>query len=166
MNKAFTKEEDGPEADRLPDLPQSPHPNYVTPGGLAALERRLADLRAGLAHLLDRRADLDERQAIAVARRDIRYVEERIARAILVHPKDHPKDEIAFGAEIMVVDEDGRERTYRIVGEDESDPSRGEIAVHSPLAQALVGARIGDVVEWPRPSGAVDLQIVNIFYRR
>ncbi len=164
MSKAFTKEDDGPENDRLADLPQSAGPNYVTPAGLAALHDRLAERRAELAALRARGDDLGARFPISVTERDIRFLEERINRALPVDGSELAPDTVAFGAEIEVEDDAGRRRAYRIVGEDEADPSRGLIAPASPLAAALLGAKVGDLVEWPKPSGPVDLRIVAVSF--
>ena len=61
-----------------------------------------------------------------------------------------------------VFDEVGNETTYEITGEDEADATRHRIAPHSPLARALLGAQVGDVVTWKRPAGAVELEVVWI----
>jgi transcription elongation factor GreB len=161
MSKAFTKEDDD-SAETLPDLPQSSHPNYVTPEGLAALQDRLHKICAKLVELRANKEDIKTHLAVAVAERDIRFVEERIKRAILVDPRTQPPGVIAFGATIEVIDEDGETHIYRIVGEDEADPARGLITPFSPLARALIGAKIGDVVEWERPKGQVELEIATI----
>ena len=162
MNKAFTKEDEGPQADRLDDLPQSPHPNYVTPAGLAALQRRLRDRHAYLAALP--RDSLDAKVPRAMAERDIRFLEARINRAIPVDPVTQDPALVAFGACVTVVDEDDRTTEWRIVGEDEADPAAHRIAPFSPLAQALLGARVGDVVEWRKPGGTVELEVIGISY--
>ena len=161
MNKAFTHEDDGSHVEPLPDLPQSPHPNYVTPEGLEALRRRLDDVRSTLDGL--RALDDDEaKQSIAVCERDARFLEERIRRAILVNPGDQPAGVVAFGATIETVDEEGASATYRIVGEDQADPAKGLISPFSPLARALTGAKVGDTVIWMRPAGKMELEVVGI----
>ncbi len=71
---------------------------------------------------------------------------------------------MAFGAIVTVIAEDGTEHRYEITGEDEADASIGRIAPHSPLARALMGARIGDTVTWVRPAGRTDLEIAAIAY--
>ena len=162
MNKAFTKEDEGPQADRLDDLPQSPHPNYVTPAGLAALQQRLRDRHADLAALP--RDSLDAKLPRAMAERDIRYLEARINRAIPVDPATQDKNVVAFGACVTVVDEDDRPTDWHIVGEDEADPATHRVAPFSPLAQALFGARVGDVVDWRKPGGVVELEVTAIRY--
>lgn len=160
MSRAFVKESTG-ELDPLPDLPVSPHPNYVTPRGLGDLKARLLARQADLAALRARTDRLD-RLPEGAAERDIRYLEARLRTAILVDPADQPLTEVAFGLVIGVLDEDGHETTYQITGEDEADPAQGRITAHSPLARALIGARVGDVVTWRRPTGTVDLEVVRI----
>lgn len=162
MSRAFVKE-DGPDNEPLPDLPVSTHPNYVTPRGLTALRDRLAALQAELTRLKARAERLDKLPEKAVER-DIRYVEARLRSAILVDPADQPESEVAFGARVTVADEDGVEATYEITGEDDADASLGRIAPQSPLARALLGARVGDVVEWKRPAGRVELEVLAIAY--
>ncbi len=163
MSRAFVRE-DAPDATpQLPDLPVSPHPNHVTPAGLAQLHARLAEAQAELARLRARLDRLDKLPE-ATAEREIRYLQARIASAIPLDPASQPQDRVAFGAEVTVRDEDGRSTVYAIVGEDESDAAHRKIAPHSPLAQALIGAGVGDLVDWPRPAGAVTLEIMAIRY--
>lgn len=164
MSKAFTKEDDGGGDLRLDDLPQSPHPNHVTPSGLAALNRRLGARRSDLLKLHGAAQDVATKLAVATAERDIRYLEERVSRAILVEPKGQPPGIVAFGAEVDVVDQDDTHRTFRIVGEDEADPARGLITRFSPLGVALIGAELGGVVEWKKPHGTDELEILAIRY--
>ena len=164
MNKAFTKEEDGSGPQRLPDLPISPHPNHVTPRGMAQLRARAEALEAEIARLRDNVDYLADGYPLAVAERDLRYVEARLASAILVTPPDGPVTHVSFGATVEVVDEDGATMRYTIVGEDESDPDQHLIAAFSPLARALMEARVGDVVEWPKPTGTVELEVTAICF--
>lgn len=160
MSRAFVKE-DGNDLAPLPDLPISPHPNYVTPHGLASLRTRLAETQARLT-ALRARADRLDKLPEAAAERDIRYIEARLRSAILITPADQPADEVTFGARVTVITEDGAEQTFEITGEDEADATLGRIAPHAPLARALIGAGVGDTVTWKRPSGALDLTILTI----
>lgn len=160
MSRAFVKEGDG-SLDPLPDLPISPHPNYVTPTGLAALQTRLRERQADLAALRTR-ADRLDKLPEAAAERDIRYLEARLRSAILIDPATLPRDTMAFGLIATVVDEEGQETRYHITGEDEADPAQGRIAPHSPLARALIGAQVGDVVTWRKPGGTVELELLRI----
>jgi len=163
MNKAFTKEDDGSSApQRLDDLPISPHPNHVTPAGLAQLHARAEALEADIVRLRGQSDDPAALYPLAVAERDLRYVEARIASAQPVTPPEGAYPRVQFGAVVDVLDEEGRAASYTIVGEDEADPGAGLIGAPSPLARAMLEAEVGDVVEWPRPSGLIELEITAI----
>lgn len=159
MSRAFVKEGTG-ELEPLPDLPISPHPNFVTPRGLADLKARLAARQGELAGLRARAERLD-RLPEAAAERDIRYLEARLRSAILVEAATRHSSEVQFGCRVAV-EVDGVAATFEIVGEDEADASLGRIAPHSPLARALMGAEPGDVVVWRRPSGAAEVEVLEI----
>ena len=153
MSKAFTKEpETGDVYDDLPDRPVSPH-NLVTPKGLEMIEAELARLH--LEHAAAQEAN--DRALLAKTNRDLRYWTSRRATAQVMEP---PKDakEVHFGSTVTILREDGRRQTYRIVGEDEADPSAGTLSYVSPVAQALMGKQVGDVVE----AGAAEAEIVEI----
>jgi len=160
MSRAFVRE-DREDLDPLPDLPLSPHPNLVTPRGLAALQARLAAAQAVLAGLRAR-ADRLDRLPEAAAERDIRYLEARLRSAIPVDTRALPPGVVGFGHHVRVADAAGQETVYAITGEDEADPALGRIAPHAPLARALLGAEVGDLVRWARPSGALTLEILAI----
>ena len=162
MSRAFTKEDDGSGVEVLPDLPQSRHPNYVTPDGLAVLRARLREALDTLSGLRAGTDDLETRTPIAMAERDIRFLEERIRRAIPVDPRAQPPGLVSFGSEVEVIDEDGASRIYRIVGEDEADAWRGLITAFSPLGRALIGTEVGDVAVWERPVGPVELEVIAL----
>lgn len=160
MSRAFVKEGDG-SLDPLPDLPVSPHPNHVTPAGLAALQARLLEVQRRLATLKARRDRLDKLPE-AAAERDIRYLEARLRTAILVDPAALPTEAVAFGLVVTVADAEGAEHRFQITGEDEADAAQGRITPQSPLARALMGAAVGDVVRWAKPSGVVELEVTGI----
>lgn len=145
MSVAFTKEEDYESvAANLPDRPVSSHANLVTPEGLAAIEAELAAARA--AYTAAQTGDVkDDRTAMARATRDLRYWSSRRASAQLVEPAG-PDGVVRFGGSVTVEREDGRRQTWRITGEDEADPARGSVSYVSPLAQAVLGKAVGDVV--------------------
>jgi transcription elongation factor GreB len=165
MSRAFVSEsETDASAQALPELPQSPHPNYVTRRGLRLLEERLAAAQAELRRLEQAPDDPAKDLRLAHLQRDIRYLEGRIERAIPVSPAQQPKDEIAFGAVVDVRDASGKHHRFAIVGEDEADAEHGRVSWVSPLARALIGAGVGDVVLWRRPAGEVELEIEAISY--
>jgi transcription elongation GreA/GreB family factor len=147
MAVAFTKEESSETASetQLPDRPISPEPNLVTATGLAALQAALEAARVAYeaAQVID---DVNERRrASAVPVRDLRYFSERVRTAQLV-PAPDSTDTVAFGSSVTFTRDDGAERTYRIVGEDEADPKVGTISWTSPVARALIGKSVGDEV--------------------
>lgn len=165
MSRAFVSESDTEAAaDALLDLPQSPHPNYVTKQGLRSLESRLASAQAEQRQLMAAPDDPAKDLRLAHVNRDIRYLEARIERAIAVDPAQQPADEVAFGAVVDVRDTAGALHHFAIVGEDEADAEQGKVSWVSPLARALSGARVGDVVVWRRPAGDVELDIEAIRY--
>ncbi len=164
MSRAFVKEDSESGAGEIADLPQSSHPNYVTPRGLAALKERLAAAQTRRGDLLARGDGGDSALALANIAREIRYLEARIERAILVDPATQPRDEVAFGARVVVADPTGAVREFAIVGEDEADAEQGSVSWVSPLAKALIGAAIGDEIVWRRPAGEITLEVRAIRY--
>ena len=143
MSVAFTREEDYESvAANLPDRPVSPHANLVTPEGLAAIEAELALARAASASA-QRVHFKDDRTPLARATRDLRYWSSRRATAQLVVPTQDGGI-VRFSGAVTVEREDGRRQTWRIVGEDEADPTQGSVSHVSPLARALLGRREGD----------------------
>jgi transcription elongation factor GreB len=162
MSRAFVKEADeGGRVEQLPDRPQSPHINYVTPAGLKALQDRAAELsaqRAAWTH----QDGLESRQALSVVERDLRYFEERLKRAVRVEPKREADRRVHFGGTVEVRDPVGARSRFSIVGEDEADAAQGKISWVSPLATALLNAELGEQVVWRRPAGDKVLEIVTI----
>jgi transcription elongation GreA/GreB family factor len=152
MSRAFVK--DAEDAfDEPPDRPVSPHANFVTPEGLAAIEATLARLHEDYA-AAQRSGD---RAALALAARDLRYWTARRASAeVVAAPANH--DKVQFGCTVTIARDDGRRQTYRIVGEDEADPGQGTISYLSPVARALTGKEVGEVVR----AGHSDAEIVAI----
>lgn len=164
MSRAFVKETDGDTHDVLPDLPVSAHPNYVTPRGLALLRERLAAVQAHRDTLkVGEQETLAEQSELAGVERELRYLSARVANAIEVDLSKQPRDRVAFGATVTVDSDEGEQR-WQIVGEDEADAERGLVSYVSPLASALIGARVGDEVRWQRPAGDIMIEVVAIHY--
>lgn len=154
MSSAFVKEPEGGEAfEDLPARPVSPHTNFVTPEGLAAMEAELERLHREHAAA----QEAQDKAALSRTSRDLRYWTARRNSAQVVTP---PTDasEVHFGSTVTIEREDGRRQTFRIVGEDEADPAKGTIPYVAPVAQALTGKRVGDVVQ----AGASEATIVAI----
>jgi transcription elongation factor GreB len=162
MSRAFVKENED-QAPELPERPQSPHPNFVTPHGLALLKQQLADLEDDR-HRHQTEQNLLDKDAIQVIERDIRYVQERLVRAVPVDFAQQPQDRVDFGAVVETKDENGVKRSFQIVGEDEADPNEGKLSWVSPLALALKDAMVGDTAVWKRPAGDLELEVLSIRY--
>jgi transcription elongation factor GreB len=162
MSRAFVKELDGSQADNdLPERPQSPHTNYVTPEGLEQLQERVRELSAQRNALSDQ-DDLGSQQQLKYVMRDLHFYTERIRRAVVVRPETQPDDRVHFGATVEVEDAEGQRLTFKLVGEDEADAAQGKISWVSPLAKALLNARVGDMVTWKRPAGDKELEVIAI----
>jgi transcription elongation factor GreB len=161
MSRAFVNEDAGNDRPDLPELPVPPGPNIVTPRGRAELHSRIARRQADLAALKARSDRLDKLPE-AAAERDLRWLEARLKAAVVIDPATHDLREVAFGLCVTVADDSGQETTYEIVGEDEADATSHRIAPGSPLARALLGAQVGDVVTWRRPAGPAELEIRRI----
>ena len=143
MSVAFTREEDlEATAADLVDRPISPHPNHVTPEGMAQIEAELASARAAYSGAQAKGSIEADRTAMARATRDLRYWSSRRATAQLLETT--PDGRARFGGSVTIEREDGRTQTWRIVGEDEADPAKGSVSHVSPLARALMGKREGD----------------------
>jgi len=141
MSRAFTSEENNEAIADIGERPVSEHRNLVTGGGLAHIDAEVARLRRELAKA---EADAD-RERIALASRDLRYWNARRETAELSEP-EKDSDVVRFGMTVRLVEEDGAEKSWTIVGEDEADPAKGSISHVSPMAQALFGKKAGDVV--------------------
>ena len=164
MSRAFVKESDEDSASaELPERPLGAGPNYVTSRGLEALRARLKELQNERAQL-EAAAEPMAKQRLLEVKRDIRYFSAQIERATVVDTAGQPRDEVHFGAAVTIRDEQGKTHTFHIVGDDEADVAVGSISWASPLARAMMGARVGDTVKWQRPAGVMEVEIMVIDY--
>jgi transcription elongation GreA/GreB family factor len=162
VNRAFIKDpDDAGQPEEVPERPQSPHPNYVTPVGLRQLEVLAAELSAHRDRLREA-GKLADPQELATVQRDLRWVEGRLQRAIRVELTDQVPDQVRIGTSVEVQDEVGRIEIFSIVGEDEADAALGKISWVSPLAEALLHAEAGEEVVWRRPAGTKQLEVLAI----
>ncbi len=181
MSKAFTKENDGAEdqdpgeSDPLPANVK----NYMTPTGLAALQEELRwllrDERPRIVEIVswaagngDRSENGDylyNKKRLREIDRRVRYLMKRLDNAEIVDPKNQQGlEQVFFGATVTYIREDDTKLTVTLVGVDEADLDRGKINWLSPVARALMKARVGDTVEVRTGSGAESLEIINICY--
>jgi transcription elongation GreA/GreB family factor len=143
MSRAFVKEsaESAPPPERMVD----DGPNLVTSEGMAQIEAHVTRIEGAL----KTEANVLLRETLE---RDLRYWTVRKASAEIVPP---PSGEtVAFGSKVTI-ERKGRQQTFRIVGVDEADPARGLISFRSPLANAVLGARVNDIVEAGEPLGEI-----------
>jgi transcription elongation factor GreB len=166
MSRAFTKEStDDLLAGELPERPVASHANYVTPRGLEQLQARARELQE-IHEKLAARTDEDSaaKQKLREVERDQRYFNSQLERAVVVDPAGQPRDEVHFGATVKILDEDRKEHRFTIVGDDEADVAAGRISWASPLAKAMISAKVGDTVIWRRPAGDAEVEIAEIRY--
>jgi len=150
MSRAFTKE-DGWQEPVVPPRAALPPgtPNYVTPRGLALLREEHAALETARAQLDTAVPDEDARRARrTVLTRQLEELAGRIAGAEVVDPARQAHDRARFGARVTLRAAAGEPRTFQVVGVDEADPDAGRISFLAPLARAVLGAAVGDVVEF------------------
>ncbi|MDA3922510.1 MAG: transcription elongation factor GreB [Salinisphaera sp.] len=97
--------------------------------------------------------------------RRVRYLGRRLDELTAVDTTPADSSRVFFGAWIDVVDDSDVQHRYRIVGSDETDGASGAISLNSPVARALLGKRVDDVVSVALPDGVRELEIMAIRYR-
>jgi len=149
----------------------------MTPRGYALLEEELRRLRAEDRPRIVREIEIarahgdisenaeyhaaKERQGQIEAR--LRQLEDRLARAQVIDPREQSGERVVFGATVVLVDIESDERiTYTIVGEDEADVNQGMISVTSPVARAIMGREEGASVQVRVPKGMRALEILEV----
>jgi transcription elongation GreA/GreB family factor len=146
MSRAFVKET--AESAAPPERMIDEGPNLVTPEGLAQIDAHIARIESAM----QGEGNVLLRETLA---RDLRYWTVRKASAELVPPPE-TSGTVVFGSTVTIRRK-GREQRFRIVGVDEADAGRGLISFRSPLAQAVLGAREGEVIEAAEPLGEIEL---------
>ncbi len=167
------EEEAGP-----PGLPPGT-PFYMTPAGQAALVEELRQLwteeRPKVVEVVSWAAGLGDRSENADYQygkrrlreidRRVRFLRKRLEKVQVVDPAAQPRrDQVFFGATVLYARADETELRVTIVGVDEADSSAGRISWVSPVARALLGRRVGDVVRLRTPGGAEEIEVIEIRY--
>lgn len=149
----------------------------MTAEGKARLEAELEDLKVNKRKEVVERikvarsfGDLSENSEYESAKDEQAFVEGRISElenmirfSEIIDDKDIAEDEVTLGRKVTFVElPDGDEETYSIVGSAEADPMQFKISNDSPIAKALIGKKIGDVVTIETPGGSFDVKIVNV----
>jgi transcription elongation factor GreB len=185
MSKAFTRESDAPADDDeddgsagLPPLPPGAR-NYVTPAGYARLRAELMalldDERPTVVETVSWAAKNGDRsengdylygkKRLREIDRRIRFLTKRLEIAEVADPSvHHGSEQVFFGARVTYADAEGAERTVTIKGIDETDNLAGEVSWISPVARALLRARVGDAVRLVTPKGEETIEVVEVAY--
>lgn len=105
------------------------------------------------------------RESQGMLQAKINLLRDKLARASIVDTSKVNKGEVGFGATVVVKDLDfGDDETFVLVGAGEEDYDSGRILVTSPLAQGLIGSKVGDKVEIPVPAGTMKFEVREIRY--
>jgi len=183
MNKAFTREpdaadEDGDDDVAAPALPQGVR-NYMTPAGYRRLRTELLELldveRPKVVEVVSWAAKNGDRsengdyiygkKRLREIDRRIRFLTRRLDIAEVADPSaHHGSDQVFFGATVTYANPQGDERTITIKGVDEADSLSGEVSWISPVARALLKARVGDEVQLVTPGGPQRLEVLAVRY--
>jgi len=180
MNKAFTKESDfDGDDDALVVTQVESGKNYITPQGYNRLRLELFELIdnerpkvVDIVHWAASNGDRSEngdylygKKRLREIDRRIRFLTNRLEMAIITDPTlHHGNDQVFFGATVTYVDDAARERTVTILGIDEAVSALGQISWVSPVASALLKARVGDEVNLLTPQGMQLLEVLKVDY--
>lgn len=105
-----------------------------------------------------------ERQHFLDAR--ISEIERKLGEAQVIEGGSGTSDTVVFGTTVRLTDVESEDaKTYTLVGQEEADVKNGSISVQSPLGRALIGHRVGDVVQVHRPAGMIEYEIHAIFFQ-
>jgi transcription elongation factor GreB len=178
MSKAFTKEDNEVDDDPSDGAPVHRGSNYITRAGFERMQHELSQLWHGERPKVTRevqeaaaQGDRSEnaeyiygKKRLREIDRRIRFLSKRLEVLTVVEPSKEQEGRVYFGAVVTIEDEDGNTSSYRIVGPDEWDISRREISIDSPVAKALLGKRIDDVVTVIRPKGPAEVTVIRVVY--
>ena len=151
-------------------------PVYVTQEGLEKMKAELDELinekRPALAERLRfaiKQGDLSENADYIQAKEEqgflegkIRELQRNIRNAELIVESEGAKDKAVLGTHVTVKEDGFEPETYHLVGSTEADPSAGKISHESPLGRALLGHKVGDIVDVKAPAGTLEFEIVDI----
>lgn len=182
MSKAFTREPDASDDDDgipLTPLVTPDGKNYITRAGYERLRSELLTLIdedrpkiVEIVHWAASNGDRSEngdylygKKRLREIDRRIRFLTQRLEIAEVVNPSMHfGGEQVFFGATVVVAYADGQEATVTILGVDEVDSAKGQISWVSPLARALLKARLGDSIRLQVPGGVQEMEVVSVEY--
>jgi transcription elongation factor GreB len=153
-------------------------PNYITPSGYERMRRELDWLErterprivaevAYAASLGDRSENAEYiygKKRLREIDRRRSFLLKRMEKMRLVDPATLSGEVVRFGATVVLADEEGEEKTWRIYGEDEVDVASGILSWKSPIARAILGKREGDSARFEAPGGPREVEILEVRY--
>jgi len=151
MSVAFRREGDDEHLEPKFEIPLPPGPNLVTARGKALIDARVAELEAQIAAAAPERVE--------ALKRDLRYWQTRQVTAELVPAPAGETVEIGTTVKFR---QNGKLRELTIVGDDEADPAAGRVSFASPLARALMGAEVGELVDWAGKEAAIEVVAISV----
>jgi transcription elongation factor GreB len=166
MSRGFVKEDDQEEVPLVPQRAYLPEgvTNFVTRAGMD----QLLNEKQMLIHEKDNLSSTNENEkriALNYINAKLQKLNNRIAEAKVIDLKEHPQNEIRFGALITLKKEaSGDIQIFQIVGVDEADISKGKISFISPLAKALINKKVGEKVTIKRTREDIVYEIMDIAY--
>lgn len=179
LDQDLDRDEDGAGDDEVGAAIKRSGKNYVTAKGfetlksewsqLLTVERpKVVEVVAWAASNGDRSENADYtygKKRLREIDRRLRFLQRRMDLAEVVVPEKQSGDRVLFGATVTVLDESENERLYRIVGVDEIDAKSGKVSWVSPIGQALLQTKVGDVVQLHTPKGEEELEILKIEFK-
>ncbi len=167
MSRGFVKEGDQEETPIIPPRAALPNgvTNYVTPRGMQLLLNERTQLEQERA-TLPTTHEQQRRIELAVLNGKLDLLNERIASARILDPATQPKEEVRFGATVTYkIATSPTPQTFQIVGVDEADIAKRKIAFVAPIAVALTGHKVGEVVKFKLGGEIRQIEILKIIYK-
>jgi len=155
-------------------------PRYITPDGEQALREELQYLwkvkRPAVTQAVREAAaqgDRSENAEYIYGKKQLREIDRRVGflskrldELTVVDRLPEDQDRVFFGAWVTLEDEDGEQQTYRLVGADEFDLSKGYLSINAPVARALIGKHLNDEVSIRTPESWRSFLITEIRYQQ
>jgi len=150
MSVAFRRDGDDEHLEPKFEIPIPPGPNLVTARGKALIDEKVTALETAIASA--------EPERVEALKRELRYWQTRQVTAEVVPAPSGDTVEIGTTVSFRL---NGKARVLSIVGDDEADPGAGLVAFSSPLGRALMGAEVGEMVDWAGTEGAIEVQAIT-----
>jgi transcription elongation factor GreB len=166
MSRGFVKEDDQEEPLMVPPRAAIPEgvTNYVTPNGLEELNGELKRLEEERA-TVQAENETEKRRAQSLIDGKIKLLIERLNSSRVLQPEEQPKDEVRFGAMVELENiQSGQKQKFQIVGVDEANIKKQKIAFVAPIAKAITGKKVGEVVDFKLGDETRKLKITRISY--